>query len=167
VEPTVAADDKTINLHVLMDFTDFSGFLSYGTPNTNGAYLINGQPSVVTPNEILMPVFDAIKETTSVVVWDGQTVAIGGYHGESITTTEDKIPYLGDLPVLGRAFKSNTSQSTKRALTLFVTARLVDPGGKPINVPVEESPPDLMTRRDPLPAATGFAPGPPPVYPAK
>lgn len=167
VEPTVAADDKTINLNVLMDFTDFSGFINYGTPITNSAYLINGQPSVVTPNEILMPVFDAIKETTNVVIWDGQTVAIGGYHGESITTTEDKIPYLGDLPVLGRAFKSNTSQSTKRALTIFVTARLVDPGGQPINGPVEENEPELITRRNPLPGPAGFAPGPPPVMPAK
>ncbi len=167
VEPTVAADNRTIGLSVLMDFTDFSGFINYGTPITNSANMVDGQPSVVTPNEILMPVFDAIKETTNVVVWDGQTVAIGGYHGESITTTEDKIPYLGDLPVLGRAFKSNTSQSTKRALTIFVTVRLVDPGGNPINAPAEESAPELMTRRDPLPAPASFAPGPPPVYPAK
>lgn len=167
VEPTLASDNKTVSLNVLMDFTDFSGFINYGTPITNSNFMVNGQPSVVTPNEILMPVFDAVKETTNVVVWDGQTVAIGGYHGESITATEDKIPYLGDLPVLGRAFKSNTSQSTKRALTIFVTVRILDPGGNPINAPAEEEAPELMTRRDPLPAATGFAPGPPPVYPAK
>lgn len=166
VEPTVASDNKTISLNVLMDFTDFSGFINYGTPITNSAFLINGQPSVVTPNEILMPVFDAIKETTSVTIWDGQTVAIGGFHGESITAVEDKIPYLGDLPVLGRAFKSEGTQSTKRALTIFVTVRLVDPGGNPINAPVEEETPELMTRRDTLTPPV-FAPGPPPVYPAK
>jgi general secretion pathway protein D len=167
VEPTVASDNKTISLNVLMDFSDFAGFINYGTPITNSAYLINGQPSVVTPNEILMPVFDAIKETTSITIWDGQTVAIGGFHGESVTMVEDKIPYLGDLPVLGRAFRSEGSQSTKRALTIFVTVRLVDPGGNPINAPVEEETPELMTRRDLLTTPPVFAPGPPPVYPAK
>ena len=169
VEPTVAADNKTISLNILMDFTDFSGFINYGTPITNSAVLDSaGRPTLITPNEILMPVFDAIKETTNVTVWDGQTVAIGGFHGESITATEDKIPYLGDLPVLGRAFRSETTQSAKRALTIFVTVRLVDPGGNPINLPPEEEVPELMTRRDPLPG-TALPPGPLPgsVYPAK
>ena len=166
VEPTVAADNKTISLNVLMDFTEFSGFINYGTPIIDSGSLINGQPSVATPNEILMPVFDAIKETTNVTIWDGQTVAIGGFHGETVTSVEDKIPYLGDLPVLGRAFRSEGTESTKRALTIFVTVRLVDPGGNPINAPVEDEAPELMTRRDTV-SPPVFAPGPPPVYPAK
>lgn len=168
VEPTVAADNRTVSLNVLLDFTDFSGFINYGTPITNSAFLVNGQPSVVTPNEILMPVFDAIKETTNVAVWDGQTVAIGGFHGESITDSEDKIPYIGDLPVLGRAFRSSTSQSNKRALTIFVTVRLIDPGGNPINLPVEDEASELVTQSAPSPLG-GIPAGPPPgiVYPAK
>lgn len=167
VEPTVAADNKTVSLNVLFDLSDFSGFINYGTPITNvGLPDSTGRPSMVTPNEILMPVFDAIKETTNVVVWDGQTVAIGGFHGQSIADVEDKIPYLGDLPVLGRAFRSSGTESVRRALTIFVTVRLIDPGGNPINAPVEEEVPELMTRRDPAPAAS-FAPGPPPVVPAK
>ncbi len=163
VEPTVSADNKTVSLNVLLDVSDFSGFINYGTPINDAS---TGTPVVVTPNEILMPVFDAIKETTNVSVWDGQTVAIGGFHGESITDVEDKIPYLGDLPVLGRAFRSSGTESTRRALTIFVTVRLIDPGGNPINAPVEEEVPELMTRRDPVPA-TSFAPGPPPVLPVK
>jgi general secretion pathway protein D len=163
VEPTVSADNKTVGLNVLLDVSDFSGFINYGTPINDAS---SGTPVVVTTNEILMPVFDAIKETTNVSVWDGQTVAIGGFHGESITDVEDKIPYLGDLPVLGRAFRSSGTESTRRALTIFVTVRLIDPGGNPINAPVEEEVPELMTRRDPVPASS-FAPGPPPVLPAK
>ncbi|HRQ89986.1 MAG TPA: type II and III secretion system protein, partial [Bacteroidia bacterium] len=166
VEPTVGADNKTITLNVLADFADFSGFINYGTPITNSAFLVNGKAMVLTPNEILMPVFDAIKETTNITIWDGQTIAIGGYRGETVTSTKDKIPFLGDLPVLGRAFRSSTSQSTKRALTIFVTVNLVDPGGNPLNRTVEEERPEFVTRRDVAPPAT-FAPGPPPVYPAK
>lgn len=163
VEPTVSADNKTVGLNVLLDVSDFSGFINYGTPINDAS---SGTPVVVTTNEILMPVFDAIKETTNVSVWDGQTVAIGGFHGESITDVEDKIPYLGDLPVLGRAFRSSGTESARRAMTIFVTVRLIDPGGNPINAPVEEEVPELMTRRDPVPS-TSFAPGPPPVNPSK
>lgn len=168
VEPTVSADNQTVNLNVLMDFSEFSGFINYGTPILNTNFMVNGNPSVVTPNEILMPVFDAIKETTNVSVWDGQTVAIGGYHGESVSDIEDKIPYIGDLPVLGRAFRSSTSQSSKRALTIFVTVRLVDPGGNPINFPVEDEEPGLMTQSVPAPLG-GIPAGPPSgmVYPTK
>ena len=162
VEANVSPDNMLVDLSVLLDFTDFSGFINYGTP-------INGpNGTVLTANEILMPVFDAVKETSpSIAVWDGQTVVIGGFHGETVTSTEDKIPYIGDLPVLGRAFRSRTKQAKKRALTIFVSVRLRDPGGNPINAPAEEEVPELMTRRDPIPAATTFAPGPPPEYPSK
>ena len=168
LEPTVSSDNKTVSVNVLMDFTEFSGFINYGTPILNSNFNVDGRPSVVTPNEILMPVFDAIKETTNVSVWDGQTVAIGGFHGESVTASEDKIPYIGDLPVLGRAFRSSTNQTTKRALTIFVTVRLIDPGGNPINLPAEDEAPELMTQSAPSPLG-GIPAGPAAgmVYPAK
>lgn len=167
VEPTVSSDNRTINVNVLMDFSEFSGFINYGTPILNSAFQVNGAPSVVTPNEILMPVFDAIKETTNVSVYDGQTIAIGGFHGESVADTEDKIPFLGDLPVIGRGFRSSSSKTTKRALTIFVTVRLVDPGGNPINVPEEEVTPEFV-KQEGVPAR-GYSSGPPPgmVYPDK
>lgn len=129
VEPTVSQDNQTVNVNITLDFSEFAGFINYGTPIMNFA----GRPIVLTPNEILMPVFDSVKETTNVDVWDGQTIAIGGLHGEGIIATKDKVPFIGDLPVLGRAFRSSTSESKKRALVIFVTVRLIDPGGNPIN----------------------------------
>ncbi len=165
VEPTVAADNKTVSLNVLTDVTDFSGFINYGTPITSGSSL-TGTTTVLTENAILMPVFDVIREAANPVVWDGQTVAIGGFHGESITATEDKIPYLGDLPVLGRAFRSKTNQAKKKALTIFVSVRLIDPGGNPINRTQEDELPPAVTTRAPVPRSE-FASGPPPVVQAK
>lgn len=167
IEPTIAADNKTVSMNVTMDFTDFAGFINYGTPITNSVVLDNfGQPTVITPNEILMPVFDAIKETTNVTIWDGQTVAIGGLLGEEVTSAQDKVPYLGDLPVLGRAFRSNTKESTKRALTIFVSVELIDPGGNPINLPPQDELPPAAPPRPPL-TTTSFAPGPAPTDFAK
>ena len=161
VEPTVSSDNKTINLNVLADFTEFSGFINYGTPIRNGIL-------EVTENRILMPVFDAIKETTNVTIWDGNTIAIGGYISESVTGSEDKVPFVGDLPVVGKAFRSKTRDATKRALIIFVQAELVDPGGNPINAPPMDEEPELFTRQD-VPVSNVQPVGPPPaaVYPTK
>jgi len=160
VEPTVAADNKTVSVNILMDFTDFVGFINYGTP-----IMQNGQ--LITENEILMPVFDAIKETTNVTIWDGQTIAIGGFHGESATNIHDKVPLLGDLPLLGRGFSSTTGASAKRAVTVFLTVNLIDPGGNPINLPVEET--TEFTAQPRFNPSGGLQSGPPPAlpYPAK
>jgi general secretion pathway protein D len=147
VEPTVSSDNLTVNLNVTADFSDFTGFINYGTPILGGGSLAGGQRPVVTENEILMPVFDSVRETTNVTVWDGQTIAIGGFHGESVAGTNDKVPVVGDLPILGKAFRSNSSERSKRALLIFVSVRLVDPGGNPINASLVEEP-ELMTRRD-------------------
>lgn len=147
VEPTVSSDNLAVNLNVTADFSDFIGFINYGTPILGGGATTNGQRVVVTENEILMPVFDVVRETTNVTVWDGQTIAIGGFHGESVEVFNDKVPVVGDLPVLGRAFRSNGSDRNKRALLIFVSVRLVDPGGNPINAAAEVEP-ELMTRLD-------------------
>lgn len=139
VEPTVSEDNKTVNMNITADFSEFVGFINYGTPIRNITFrLADGSPSIVTQNRILMPVFDATKETTNVSVWDGQTVAIGGLHEETITDGEDKVPYLGDLPVLGRAFRSSVENRTKRAMIIFVSVRLIDPGGNPINPTLQD-----------------------------
>jgi len=62
-------------------------------------------------------------------VWDGQTVIIGGLVREDVQTVEDKVPGLGDLPLVGRFFRSNVDQHVKRNLVMFVTARLINPAG--------------------------------------
>lgn len=154
VEPTVSADNLTVNVNILADFSEFVGFINYGTPIVDVSGLaFFGNSVVVAQNRILMPVFDAVKETTNVTVWDGQTIAIGGYHGESVLASQDKVPYIGDLPVIGKAFRSKTRSSTKRALLLFVTVKLVDPGGNPLNAPLDDEQPEMMTRREGLPGS--------------
>ena len=51
---------------------------------------------------------------------------------------EDKIPFLGDIPWIGRFFRSRSEWSNKRNLLIFVTARLVDPMGRQISMGVTE-----------------------------
>lgn len=140
VEPVVSEDNRTISVNILTDFADFSGFINYGTPIAGRTTLVGGvlTPTVLTANRILMPVFDVVRETTDISVWDGQTIAIGGFHGDTVTDIEDKIPVAGDAPLLGKGFSSSSSQHQKRALLIFVSVRLIDPGGNPINAQLDK-----------------------------
>ncbi len=94
-------------------------------------YLPLAQPErLITPNIINQPIFSVRKVTTGVSIWDGQTVALGGLIREDVQDVEDKIPILGDLPFVGRLFKSEAEQHYKRNLMIFVTAHLIDPSGQ-------------------------------------
>ncbi len=132
VVPTLGADNMTVGLEIVSDVSDFVGFINYGTPITNGF-------TELTANRIVQPVFEAVKETTSVTVWDGQTVAIGGLVGEIATKVEDKTPILGDLPGVGRLFRSSVNDRSRKALIMFVTVRVLDPSGAPLNKAVVSS----------------------------
>jgi general secretion pathway protein D len=78
------------------------------------------------------PFFHTRSITTSISIYNGATLVMGGMITEQRTETDDKIPFLGDIPLVGRLFRSKVDQSNKRNLLIFVTARLVDPAGRPV-----------------------------------
>jgi general secretion pathway protein D len=144
VEPVVGPDGITIDLNLVPQVVEFEGFINYGSPilapaatNPITGTLFTTQ-SVVTPNVINQPIFSTRKVTTSVSVWDGQTVVLGGLMREDVQKTEDKTPIIGDIPLFGRLFRTNVDQHIKRNLIIFVTARLVNPAGQPANQTEEE-----------------------------
>lgn len=67
--------------------------------------------------------------TTSIVVKDSQTVVIGGLMQETEEEATDKVPILGDIPILGWAFKSNTTKKKKTNLLVFLTPHIVRDAG--------------------------------------
>src|SRR6266536_3841387 len=138
VEPVVGGDATTIDLNLIPQVVEFEGFINYGSPiNAVGVNTAMGisisQPVELTPNVINQPVFSTRKVTTSVSVYDGQTVVIGGLMREDVQKTEDKVPIIGDIPLVGRAFRTNTEQHTKKNLVIFVTAKIITPAGVPLN----------------------------------
>ncbi len=153
VEPVVGGDSTTIDLNLVPQVVEFEGFINYGSPiNAVGVNSIGGiggisvsVPIELTPNVINQPVFSTRKVTTSVSVYDGQTVVLGGLMREDVQKTEDKVPILGDIPLVGRAFRTNVEQHNKKNLIMFVTARIVTPAGVPLNEEEEEGllPPEL------------------------
>ena len=78
------------------------------------------------------PFFKERSIDTHVTLYNGSTIVMGGLITEERKSMEDKIPFLGDIPFVGRFFRSRSEWSNKRNLLLFVTARLVDPNGRQI-----------------------------------
>ena len=78
------------------------------------------------------PFFPVRSLATSVEIYNGSTVVMGGMIREERYTEEDKIPILGDIPFIGHLFRYKYDQSEKKNLLIFVTARLVDPAGRDV-----------------------------------
>jgi general secretion pathway protein D len=116
--PTVGPDGYTIDLTLVPEVAEFVRWIDYGAADLY---------------PILQPVFASRNVTTSIVLWDGQTVVMGGLIRDQTTSVDDKIPLLGDLPILGHLFRNKGKHSEKQNLVIFVTAKLVDPAGNPIH----------------------------------
>lgn len=153
VDPVIGPDGYTIDLNMAPEVTEFEGFINYGSPINSSATDALGNPVTIelTPNIINQPVFSTRKVTTAVTVWDGQTVAMGGLIREDVQDVEDKVPFFGDIPILGRLFQSKAEDHFKRNLMIFVTARLIDPSGEPV--------------KKTAPVTSGVPEGPNPILP--
>lgn len=66
---------------------------------------------------------------TQVLVENGGTVVIGGIFEMEEINQENKIPFLGDVPVMGNLFKSRTKESTKREMLVFITPKVISENG--------------------------------------
>lgn len=112
---------------------DFEGFVNYGSPITAG--IANQkviEHIVLTENRIDMPIFSRRYINSNPCVYDGHTIAIGGMIQDEVQKVEDKVPVFGDLPLIGRLFRSNAESHIRKNLMVFVTADIIDPFGKPM-----------------------------------
>jgi len=155
VIPYVSADGYTVQLNIVPTFSEFLG---YDTDvSRQFRTVVPGVPVQDTP----LPRFRIRQVTTSAVVWDGQTVVLGGLIAESVRKTREKVPVLGDIPLVGRLFRSETSDSTKKNLVIFVTPTIIDPAGNrihtPDNLPYD---PNRVPEQKPVTNAATPAPAP-------
>ncbi len=102
VTPSITPDGKVqMNLNITSD--------SPGTPTPTGQLTIN-------KNSI----------NTNVLVDNGETVVLGGIFEQQIANQQTKVPFLGDIPYLGRLFRKDIKSDNKRELLIFVTPRIVN-----------------------------------------
>jgi general secretion pathway protein D len=125
VTPTVEDDKYSITLELNPRVTEFEGFVEYG----GQSIAISAGTTVTVPSGFYQPVFSSREINTKVTIWDGATLVMGGLTREEVRRVNDKVPVLGDIPFIGRAFRSKGETSQKRNLLVFVTANLVSPGG--------------------------------------
>ena len=85
------------------------------------------------------PFFHVRSIDSKVSITPGATVVMGGLITESRKAMDDKIPFLGDLPYIGRLFRSHAEQTIKRNLLIFVTGRLITPSGRELHMNEEAS----------------------------
>ena len=128
VIPEVNPDGNLITLTMTPQVVSGPDFIDYGSE----VVLPDG---TINRTSFQQPIFFVRQVQTRVMIYDGATVVMGGMITEELTKTDDKVPLLGDLPVLGRLFRSKSSHSEKRNLLIFVTARLVNPAGEPTGRP--------------------------------
>jgi type II secretory pathway component GspD/PulD (secretin) len=170
VVPYVSADGFTIQMTIIPTIKEFVGY------DLETAQLFSAQVQSVgvgAANPLTtttpLPIFRLRQVVTSVVVWDGQTVVLGGLISENVTKYKDKIPVLGDLPLVGRLFRSESNSTKKKNLLIFVTPTIIDPAGNRVHAE-EELPfaqnaipsqvPLAPAQAVPTPAAQAAAPTP-------
>ena len=125
---------RLIDLRFLPEIVEFEGFINYGSPIQSPSTDIFGNPvnAIITENRIEMPVFSKRSVNTSLTIYDGYTVAVGGLMREDVQNVEDKVPILGDIPLIGRLFQSKSENRIKSNLIIFVTAQIIDATGRPL-----------------------------------
>ena len=95
------------------------------TPNDNIIMKLNVNKDSVGANTSAGPSIDTKQIATEVLVENGGTVVIGGIYSQTETNTTNKVPVLGDLPLVGWLFKQNLKLDNRSELLIFVTPRVV------------------------------------------
>ncbi|MBR7128248.1 MAG: type II and III secretion system protein, partial [Lentisphaeria bacterium] len=138
VTPEVSPDNRTINLDlkpeiisIITESPDSTYNFTYeqGVINNAGERI----PSQVTVMPIWMPETNRKEINVKLKVYDGETIMIGGVMQNETSRRLDKLPLFGDIPFLGRLFQNRAEDSTKVNYLIFITARLVNHTGRPVN----------------------------------
>lgn len=134
----IAQDGQLVTLALTVTLNDFEGFINWGSPiqtvmmtDSDSAVSSNQMARItLTENHILKPVFKRHMENTKISVAPGNVIVMGGLQEGRTVKYEDKLPILGDLPLVGRLFRSEGQEEQKKAFLFFVKVDVVDPTGR-------------------------------------
>ncbi len=118
------------------------------------------QPTQTDSNAVRFPLINRRTVATTVHVQDGQTIVIGGLVQRQTIDNVSRIPYLGDIPYVGRLFQYIDQEDAEAEVVIFIAPRIVNPPH------VERPAPNvLIPRKSPVPAADKPWPDLPPINP--
>lgn len=123
------------------------GVLFDVTPHVNNAGFVTMdiQPRItdildfVTVENTSLPRLSNEAAKTSVMIKDGQTLVIAGLIKDKITDTKKKVPLLGDLPIVGLAFRKTSKTISKTDLLIFIKPTIITPDAAGTNTNVAEN----------------------------
>ena len=178
--PTYERNEQTGSM-VISGFTyRDTGVVLNVTPHINSSdeILVNLKPEVSSKNgeqtfgagmaAVSAPIFNVTQAETQLLIHSGQTIAIGGLLTDNAVQTETKVPYLADIPLVGKLFRSKRQgtagaigpENSKVETLFFVTVTTVDSQGQPVGARFDgkndQSRDDQAQQKT---AATGAAPG--------
>ena len=82
--------------------------------------------SIAGTSATAVPIINTQNITTQVLVANGETAVLGGIYEQTERNDVDKVPFFGDLPIIGNAFKRRSKQDDKTELLIFVTPKIMD-----------------------------------------
>ena len=143
VTPSFSPGQPWVELQLNPILREFEGFVNYGSPimkpTTDSKSETGLSVIMLQENRIVQPVFLTKTASTSVTVASGHTLIIGGLLKSKKVKFEDKVPVIGDVPLVGRLFRSEGVTTEEKALIITVSAEIVDPSGKSVNPVVSEA----------------------------
>ena len=124
VIPYISGDEYHVQMAMIPSVNEFLGYDNPGDAIPKAAVPAGGTITAVLPHFRLRQV------VTSVTVFDGQTVVIGGFAPwDQTKTRKEQVPLLGDIPLIGGLFRSVHQTTSKKGLLVFVTATIVNADG--------------------------------------
>lgn len=137
--PTYTYNEQQAKLQVSgWQYKDI-GIIFEVTPHVNNAgfVTIDLQPKItaildfVTVENTQLPRLSTEETKTKVMIRDGDTLVIAGLIKDQVTETKKRVPFLGDLPFVGEAFRKSETTKTKTELMIFLTPHIITPELRP------------------------------------
>jgi type IV pilus assembly protein PilQ len=123
----VDLEEDGIKVGITLEVTPQVNSLGFINLDVNPTVSRSDRTATIEGSEF--PIIDKRTTQTKVTIKDGYTLAIGGLVENSVTSRVDKVPLLGNLPGVGRLFKSESDDQSQRNLIIFITAKMLDPDG--------------------------------------
>ena len=181
--PVVQGGSGGVGASITIQYREFGVRLNFiPTITPSGSIRLQVAPEVsaldysnaITISGFSIPALTTRKVRTDVELDEGQSFAIGGLLDNTVTDTFSKVPFIGDIPILGKFFKSKNTNRANTELVVIVTPEIVRPipaGAPPMTLPFPtpfmNSDPEDTVRTPSIPANPAPVPGPVKSVPAE
>lgn len=137
----ISENGQFVTLAMTTTTNEFEGFINWGSPINSALWDGSGEIQFIelSPNYILQPMIKRYVQNTKITLVPGSVLVMGGLKEAKHVRFEDKVPVLGDLPLVGRLFRSEGEQRIRKALIYFAKVDVVDPTGRDVRTGVRPS----------------------------